>query len=365
MGVGSELIDEVFKLQDGDGRLLALRAEATTPVARLYTASIKDRGLPARLFYIVPCLRYVPLRDVGLREFRQAGAELIGDPSVAADAEVIALMVACLEEAGIRGVRVDVGSVRLLRRIASALGMERSSFVRFRRAVMRRDLEEAKEVLNESGANDYLKKALLELPFVRGDLSDIRKYAEKLHDVEQEVRSFEEALDLLRSYGYSSRITFDLSVVREFEYYTGLVFEAYAPGMGVTIGAGGRYDDLLREMGIENPSATGFAICVDLCVEVMERQGVGLPAPRTVAYVGVCQGVGVEQAVALARKLRELGVPVALSLDVKEMDDLRRFQSAFSVIFAVGKEISVLSNGGWRKVEVEEALELSLRAVRS
>ncbi len=119
-GAGEGFADALFKFQDADGKLMSLRGEVTTQIARMLATSLKER----RLFYISNCLKYTEDRALTGRESWQAGAELIGGDTVASDAESIALRVNALDALGLRGARVDIGSVEAFRALMSTYGIE-------------------------------------------------------------------------------------------------------------------------------------------------------------------------------------------------------------------------------------------------
>jgi len=248
-----------------------------------------------------------------------------------------------------------------LRKMASSIGLNRADFIKLRKAVVRRNVEEVVEIVDKYGCSPSVKEQILNMLFARGSIEHVGKLVSAM-GFEDEVERFRQVLQLLEGYGFENRVFFDLSVVREFEYYTGMVFEVYVPEVGVTIGAGGRYDALLEKLGVEKPSATGFALYVDLCVEALKRQGIELSKkPMKEAYVGVYQFKGVKQAITLAEKLRELGVSTTLELSVKSLEELAEASEKARFVYAVGEDILTLHEGRWRSVSLDEALELPLR----
>ncbi|MGW8289416.1 MAG: ATP phosphoribosyltransferase regulatory subunit, partial [Candidatus Bathyarchaeia archaeon] len=122
-GVGSELTDAMFKFQDSDGKLLALRAEMTAPVARIVTTRMPSTPEPIRLFYVNNVFRYSQSYLKREREFCQAGVELVGCNTPEADGEILALLIASLKQVGLQEIRVDLGNASLLKDLLNAAGL--------------------------------------------------------------------------------------------------------------------------------------------------------------------------------------------------------------------------------------------------
>ncbi len=254
-GVGVEGPGTLFVLVDRTGELLALRPEMTVPIARLVATHGNER---ARFAYVAEVFRVQDTSRGEEREFVQAGVERIGDAGADADAEVVALAVWALREAGVGEFRVGLGHAGFLRGLLEAAGLDEEDRHAAQTLLYRRDFVTLQELLN--GAPTRIREAILELPSWRGP--DALERAAQLGVAPQALREIEAVLDALRPYGVSAEVEVDLGLIRDFEYYTGIVFEAYARGVGRPVLGGGRYDGLLARFGADRP-AVGFALYLD------------------------------------------------------------------------------------------------------
>jgi ATP phosphoribosyltransferase regulatory subunit len=260
-GAGPGLADRLFKIVDRGGELLALRPEMTVPIARLAaTRLLREEGRPLRLAYVGSVLRGQDAASGRLREFTQAGVELVGAAEPEADAEVIALAAEALARCGVRGAVIHVGDLTFLGDALAGLPVTEQEEVRQR--LYRR----AFAGLEEASTDPSAARLLRALPHLHGP--------ETLDRAAAFVRSPRGAAALqrlgavlacLEDYGVTD-VEVDLAIIRDFSYYTGLVFEAYGPGTGYPLLGGGRYDALLGRFGADCP-ATGFAIGVERLLE--------------------------------------------------------------------------------------------------
>jgi ATP phosphoribosyltransferase regulatory subunit len=247
-----------YRTFDEQGDVLALRSDMTIPIARVVATRYADVAPPMRFCYFAHAWRAVD-RGVGEpREFMQAGLELIGPEGVEGEAEVLALTVAALDEAGLRRHRVGVGDASLYRRLLVSLDVPAERHIALLTALARRDLVGLEMEVNALGLGDAERDLLVRLPELRGG-AQVLEQAEAL--VPEAVTGLLDLNALLVERAVADRVIFDLGLVRELGYYTGAVFEVYDPAVGFTLGGGGRYDDLLGRFGRALP-ACGVALDV-------------------------------------------------------------------------------------------------------
>jgi ATP phosphoribosyltransferase regulatory subunit len=240
-----------YRLFDEHGEVLALRSDMTIPIARVVAARYREAEPPFRLCYFAHAYREAP-RGAGVqREFLQGGLELIGTPAPEGEAEVVALVVSALEEAGLARHRVGIGDGSLYRTLLRDQGVEGERQQPLLEALSRRDLVELGRQVEELG----LPELLVRLPQLRGG-------PEVLERADGPVGSLQELHGLLEARGVADRVIYDLGLVRELGYYTGAVFELYDPAVGFALGGGGRYDDLIGRFGERSLPACGIALDV-------------------------------------------------------------------------------------------------------
>jgi len=288
-GAGGSDRDDLYKLIDRRGRILALRPDMTTPIARLVGTHLTEQPLPLRLCYSAPVFRYQPQGAGRPHEVLQSGVELVGASGPEADAEVIALTVEALRAGGLDSFAVSLSDSRLLPGIMKHCGVDNGVQNQLRRALADRDLVGYERAVRALSL-DAERERLLLLP---AGLGDAREWDSMLADLDnREAREALEAMKqvtaLLERYSVTVPIHLDLGLVRGLDYYTGLIFEAFAPGSGYPVAGGGRYDRLLQAFGPDRP-ATGFALDVGLLLQALGRaddSGLRRPGPEVVIVAG-------------------------------------------------------------------------------
>ncbi|MBD0280905.1 MAG: ATP phosphoribosyltransferase regulatory subunit [Thermoleophilaceae bacterium] len=247
-----------YRTFDEQGNVLALRSDMTIPIARVVATRYADVEPPLRFCYFARAWRAVD-RGVGEpREFLQGGVELIGIPPPEAEAEVLALTIAALEEAGLRRHRVGIGDGSLYRRLLGALGVPAEAHPALLECLSRRDLVELDRRVAGLRLADRERELLVRLPELRGGRRVLEGADGLVGDAVHGLRALHE---LLEECGVGDRVIFDLGLVRQLGYYTGAVFEVYDPAVGFALGGGGRYDELLGRFGRQLP-ACGVALDV-------------------------------------------------------------------------------------------------------
>src|SRR5215210_2192626 len=244
-----------YRTFDEQGAVLALRSDMTIPIARVVAARYADAAPPLRFSYLAHAWRATE-RGVGEpREFLQAGIELIGVPGAEGEAEVVALTVAALDQAGLRRHRLGVGDGALYRSLLSSFGVTDDAHLPVLESLSRRDLVGLEGQVEQLGLGGTERDVLVRLPQLRGGREVLDRADTPGLDGLRALH------DLLTERGVADRVIFDLGLVRELGYYTGSVFEVYDPAVGFTLGGGGRYDELIGRFGRGLP-ACGLALDV-------------------------------------------------------------------------------------------------------
>ena len=245
-----------FRTFDDQGHVLTLRSDGTIPIARLVANRFEHADGPIRLCYFAHAYRAVKVRSGQPREFLQGGMELIGEPAPGGDAEVIALTLEALNAAGLRRHRIGLGDGALYGALLSEFEVPEPARETLLETLSRRDLVGVEMRVRRLGLGDAECELLTRLLSLRGG-------PEVLDRVDgpaaRAVEGLRELYELLSERGVADRVIFDLGLVRELGYYTGVVFEVYDPAVGFAIGGGGRYDDLLARFGPARP-ACGVAL---------------------------------------------------------------------------------------------------------
>lgn len=303
--VGRSLEADAFRLFDMDGALLALRPEMTVPIARLTASRLGGEPGPHRFRYVASVFRENSSMRGQARQFTQAGIELVGAPGPAADAEVVALLVATLEAAGLTEFTVSVGSVAFVRALIGAADMAEAWNAAVLRAAHGRDFVAIDVLSRESGVPAAVGDALRALLRLRGGADVLAAAGEHARacGCEDSLGELLRTYDVLSACGLAHRVTVDFSMMRSFDYYTGLVVEVFSPGLGLALGGGGRYDRVLAEFDAPAPAA-GFALGIERIMIALANQGATPKVPSLDAVVG---GPCPADVFAVAAQLRRAG----------------------------------------------------------
>jgi ATP phosphoribosyltransferase regulatory subunit len=251
-----------YRFFDESGALLALRSDMTVPIARL-VASRYTGEPPHRLCYVASAYRAVRPQRGQMRELVQAGVELIGSPAPGGTVEVIEVLEAALDAAGLERAVIGLGDADLFRQLLEELGVEGDAREQVLTSLATHDLVGLEQKLLESGIGAERASTCVALSQLRGD-RDVLEQAHGLGGaaVERATARLSETYEELERRGVADRVQIDLGLLRDLGYYSGAIVEVYDPALGHVIGGGGRYDGLMERFGVDLPAA-GFALYLD------------------------------------------------------------------------------------------------------
>jgi histidyl-tRNA synthetase len=339
---GPEIVDQLYAFEDKSERELTLRPELTAPVVRFYNEELRARPKPLRLFYFGNCFRYERPQSGRYREFWQFGAELVGAPDAAGDAEIIALAEDCVQASG-ADTELHVGHIGILNRLIEAVDADRETHGELYRLVDKGG-EELEDELADVDAEEVLAEAILDLAVDDNRAIDLTADAETIReafgDLLGEVRGFTaedpyldkrlgeafpaavadeigQALDELATtlthladQGVE-QVHVDLGVARGLDYYTGVVFEIEAPELGAQsqVAGGGRYQ-LAETLGGQPTDTTGFGLGFDRLLLAADVDADDAPARVHVVPIAGTRS----QATEIAAELRQAGIATTVDL---------------------------------------------------
>jgi ATP phosphoribosyltransferase regulatory subunit len=274
-----------------------------------------------RLCYSGPVLSADARRFHQRRETYQVGAELVGARGATADAEVIALAARCLEAAGLRQYQVDVGHAEFFQGIMDAVKLPDAVKAGVRGALAARDFVALEQLLAQTSLRSAEHDLLLRFPALRGGTEILDAAAGLVRNRRSEwaLNELRRVRELLEVHGLGDVVRLDLGAIRDFDYYTGIIFEGYGPDVGRPVAQGGRYDGLLARFG-RPAAATGFVIQLDLVWEMLLR-GPRPPAlPRLNAAIAWTEP-GFNTAVQLGATLRLFGMRAVVDTQERDAQD--------------------------------------------
>lgn len=252
-----------YRFFDERGELLAMRSDMTIPIARMVATRFGAQDGPFRLCYSGTAFRAVRPQRGHMREFMQAGLELIGTPAPDGTAEVVEVLSATLDAAGLTRAVIGLGDADLYKQLLDELGVGSEARTQVVDRLAAHDLVGLEAAIDELDLGGRERETLLRLPNIRGG-AEVLGAARELggEAVERATGRLATTFDALRSRGVADRIRLDLGLLRDLGYYTGAIVEVYDPAVGHVLGGGGRYDELTGRFGRPLPAA-GFALFLE------------------------------------------------------------------------------------------------------
>ncbi len=312
---GTVASKDMYKFFDRDGNTLVLRPDITPSVARCVAKYYKEEELPIRLCYIGNTFINNSSYQGKLKEATQLGAELMNDGSIEADAELLALTIECLLQSGLKEFQLEIGYADFFRALIEKAGItEEEEITNLRVLIAKKNMFGVEEIIQEKMMSEELKEIFLKLPELFGSL-DILSYAKGLTTDTRAVKAIEhleKLYEIMAEYGYEKYITFDLGMLSQYNYYTGIIFKAYTYGTGDAVATGGRYDNLVVQFGKECP-AIGLVIVIDQLMLALSRQKL-LEEPEASDTLILYTKNYRRQAIALAKHFREGGINSILQM---------------------------------------------------
>ena len=304
--IGSTSTQELYKFFDREGNILALRPDITPSVARAAATLFESEDMPIRLCYAGNTFINHSSYQGRLKENTQLGAELIGLDSVEADAEMLAMVADSLKQVGLEEFQVSLGHVDFIRSLLKAAGLEEDENREIRALITNRNFFGVEEILDAHQVKESIREAFRLLPELTGgpEVLELAMGAAPDLDARLAVTRLQQIFRLLKLYGADDHITFDLSMIGNYGYYTGIIFRAYTFGTGDAVVRGGRYDHLLEKFGKSTPSI-GFAIIIDELMSALNRQKISVQTAKRnlLVYTEATE----KWAVSLARSFRAKG----------------------------------------------------------
>ena len=249
-----------YRFFDESGELLAMRSDMTIPIARLVANRYAGAEPPYRLCYLARAYRAVRPQRGQMREFTQAGVELVGAPAPEGTVEVVEVLAAALDAAGLTRAVIGLGDADLYRQLLDEVGVTGEARDRLLDCLATHDHVGLEAEVGRLDLDEQHRDTLLRAPTLRGGpevLEEARRLGGPASD--RAMSRLAETFEALRARGVADRISLDLGLLRDLGYYTGAILEVYDPALGHILGGGGRYDELMARFGRPLPAA-GFAL---------------------------------------------------------------------------------------------------------
>ncbi len=310
--IGTTPSKELYKFFDKEGNTLVLRPDFTPSIARCCAKYFCEETRPLRFCYMGNTFVNTSNLQGKLKEVTQLGAELIGDSSVEADAEMICMVVQALLSAGLERFQVTIGDVEYFKGLCEEAGLDEETELELHSFISGKNYFGAQELLADRKVAEPYQSRLLKVADMFGDMGSLSGAESMVENARSlgAIGRLEKLYSLLQLYGVEEYVSFDLGMLSKYRYYTGMIFKAYTYGVGEAVVKGGRYDRLLLQFGKEAP-AVGFVIVIDSIMEALSRQKVQFPPAQSAIELAYGAEDFAEK-LAQAQKLRSQGTAVLL-----------------------------------------------------
>ncbi len=313
--IGTTASKDLYKFFDREGNTLVLRPDITPSVARVAANYFMEEDMPVRFCYKGNTFINTGSLLGRLKECTQLGAELIGDPTADADAEMLSMVAECLLHAGLKEFQISVGHVGILQGMMEAAGFDEDEEEKLRSLIMNNNFFGVESFIEERHLEDGLKQLFSVIGRIYPSaeaFQEAKAAARRYPKIHAAMEHLEKLHSLLLLYGIDKYISFELGVISSYKYYSGILFHGYTFGSGEPVVKGGRYDRLLKHFG-KNAPAVGFVIVTDQLLAALSRQKIKTPIEHSCQLV-VYEEAYREDAVVYARKQRTAGCSVELLL---------------------------------------------------
>lgn len=255
--------EKMYKLTDRNGRLLVLRPDNTTPIARVVTTKLNSDALPLRLYYVQKVHRASSFHRGHSTEVMQAGAELLGARGMMADLDILTAAFEALAAVKGETFRIELSHAAIYKALIASMNVDAETEESIRSHIENKSYAALGDVL-EPFRDREAYRALKAMPTLFGGGEVLEEVARLTDNTEvlRAVAYLKDVIEAISEAGFGENVMIDLGLVQEIDYYTGMMFRGYMGGAGAPVLGGGRYDSLCAKFGRDIP-ATGFAIDID------------------------------------------------------------------------------------------------------
>lgn len=309
--IGTTPSKDLYKFFDREGNTLVLRPDFTPSIARAAAKYFLEDGFPVRLCYNGSTFINNSSYQGRLKESTEMGVELMGDASIDADAEILALTIELLKKTGLTEFQISVGQVDYFKSLVEEAQMSDEMIAQLRSLISNKNYFGVEELIAQQNLDDHLVNAFSRLPDLFGSVS-VLKEAKELASNERGIAAIErleQIYEILKLYGVEKYVSFDLSMLSKYKYYTGIIFQGYTYGSGEPLIKGGRYDKLLEQFMRPAP-AIGFALVMEQVMNALNRQNIEIPVKNKKMLILYPESLRTK-ALAIAKEHRQKGICTA------------------------------------------------------
>ncbi|SDR04586.1 ATP phosphoribosyltransferase regulatory subunit [Virgibacillus salinus] len=323
--------DEMLKVIDSYGKVLVLRPDVTIPITRMIASNKQRLSQGSRFFYVLDVFRQ-SFEQADNKETTQAGIESFGESTPENDAEVIALAIHTLKDLGFESFKLEVGHAGYFKELVNQLALSQNELDQLKGLIQSKNLTEIGPFLERLSVDKELCDAVQAIPLLYGDPEDVIKRASKIalnEKMQQKIKNLSDIYDVLKAYGVEDSVIFDLGLINNMNYYSGVIFQGFVASFGKPVLMGGRYDHLAEQFDTSIP-AIGFACEVDNLLHSMTRKNLIANDTTSIDVIIYYENSKQKDALIAANTLREAGYRII----TYTMDDNRNIDDFSSKCIA-------------------------------
>ena len=292
--IGTTPSKDLYKFFDREGNTLVLRPDFTPAIARTAAKYFTNVGGTIRLTYNGNVFINNSSYQGRLKENTQLGAELIGDNSIDSDSEMIEMLIKSLQASGLTNFQISIGHSDVFRGLMDAAGFDEEAEGNIRDLINNKNSFGLEEYISSQNLSEDLTELFGLLSSMYASPKEWEQYRKKANGYPVIAKALDYLCQLdekLMECKVNSYVSYELGLISNYTYYTGIIFSGYAFGTGEPIAKGGRYDKLLSYFG-KDAAAIGFAISVDDLMEALNSQAVDTKTSDGVRYLTIALGKG-------------------------------------------------------------------------
>ena len=323
-GINQEFM---FKFFDQQGRILVLRPDLTTSIARIAATKPIQFPKPWRFSYMGNVFRFEEAGDGKLnqREFTQAGIEILGSSQPESDTEIVSTIIIGIKNTGIEEFQIELGQVEFFKGLMEEAKFSEKESETIRELIENKDFIGLEHELNTKKLTEKLKQIILEIPQMFGAPDIINDIYNRIDNSRSRLAldNLKCICEILNDYDIQKYISIDLGMVQSINYYTGMIFRGLTRGVGSTICGGGRYDNLTSDFGEAMP-AVGGAIGINRLMLALDRQDIKLELPEIDTVINYIPSER-KTAIQVAEELRKQGLIIEISLGSGDIEKIKEY----------------------------------------
>ncbi|RKQ33168.1 ATP phosphoribosyltransferase regulatory subunit [Oceanobacillus halophilus] len=321
--IGTVNKDEMIKVIDTSGKVLVLRPDVTIPLNRMTTLN----GLTPdnqRLFYILDVFRQSHA-EADEKESTQAGIECFGDNSAEVDSEVIMMAIHTFQDLGFSNFKLEIGHAGFFKELIQQANLNEHELESLQALIQSKNLVDIEPFLSQLNIDEDVRVAIQSIPMLYGNPENVIDQAKSIirNDSMKEIlQNLIDVYEILQAYGAENSVVFNLGLINNMNYYSGIIFQGFVDNIGKPVLMGGRYDNLGKQFNQPSP-AVGFAFEVDLLIHAIQQQELAQPQSPVVDVIIHYNESKQQEALRSAYVLRDNGLQVLTYLNNKSATQIR------------------------------------------